>query len=243
MLSAMMLIVVSCSKSREEPKDENTACQLTESARSYSDSDYKWNESFSYDDKGRIIKIVERDGTDVGVIDYVYSATEIKQMDHGYILTYKLDANNRIVSDSEGYTYSYDDKGYLVGKSMNNGANYIVTIKYTYTNDNLVKIVEEVFDNYVTTTYTDTYEYGTEEAGSNFINPWSGDVGLPLELSGILGGYIGKSSKNLVTKHTGRYDSGTFSYTKDVSGNITKTTISSTSGSSKTTIEHKYNCK
>jgi len=238
MLSVVTLsIVMSCSKSKDEPTEETkTNCQQTETAYTYSGSNTsKTTFTYTYDANGRITKFVEKEGTDTYTTNYTYAATEIKEIFEGQTTTYKLDASNRIVSD-EHFQYLYDANGYLVQRK-HIGSNSIDT--YSYTNGNLTKI--EIG----TTTYV--VEYSAVEAkGSPMLT--GPDIAIPYELTGVLKGYFGKASRNLIAKitSTGTYPSQsytqTFTHSIDAVGNLIKVVITESTGII-FTLDHKFECK
>lgn len=234
MLSAVMLIVASCSKSKDEPKDEAVSCQLTESSSPNGKTNYTYNgdgkliaskidaykETYEYTSTSIIWKFIEPSGTI-------------------YTTTYLLDAQGRVKSSSENRansTFTYNSEGYLMEvNTVGSGAGKVT---YTWTNGNLTKVER------TTTSGTNTVniEYGTESRPISF----NGDISSYLETAYwhdgdtqiLTSSAFGKQSKNLIVK----VSNATYTYAKDNNGNITKM-VEKAQGGSETVYEYKHTCK
>jgi len=234
MLSAVMLVVASCSKSKDEPKDEAVSCQLTESSSPNGKTTYTYNgdgkltaskidayqETYEYTSTSIIWKFIEPSGTI-------------------YTTTYLLDAQGRVKSSSDNSsnsTFTYNSERYLT--EVNTVGSSAGKVTYTWTNGNLTKVER------ITTYGTNTIniEYGTESRPTGF----NGDISSHLETAYwhdgdtqiLTSSAFGKQPKNLVAK----VSNTTYTYTKDNNANITKM-VEKAQGGSETVYEYKYNCK
>jgi YD repeat-containing protein len=232
MLLAVALIAASCSKSKDEPKDEILTCQLSEKASGNLKTNYAYNSD------GKLASVKEGDYQET----YTYTANSltwkfIEPSGSTATTTYTLDAQGLAITSTEGAinnTFTYDANGYLT--EVRSDASWIGTIKYTWANGNLTKI-EQTKNGSTTTT---SFEYNTESRPTGFgldylsanENIWhDGDRQI------LSNGNFGKQPKNLVSKASNI----TYTYTKDGSGNITK--MVTKQGTNETALEFKYNCK
>ncbi len=128
--------------------------------------------------------------------------------------------------DSETTTYTYDANGYLI--QIKDGSE---TTNFTYTNGNITSI-DDGYRTYAITYGTDTYNGGFFRYNTN-------DT-FPEELETLLFSYYGKRSKALPVKSVitngGSQTTETYTYEKDVNGNITKFVNSGY------TMQYTYNC-
>lgn len=245
MLSAMALfVVVSCSKSKEEPKEQAADCQLMQA--SVSGGGETITNSYEYNNgKITIVKSISvfNNGSPISKnYSYNYTSTSISHMESNYSLDAQGRIKNQSGSDHNGnFTkiYVYNNDGYLTEIKKDN-TNEVT--KYTWTNGNLTKI-EEVYSSGGTSyIHIEFYEYGTELKPANF---YADVPDLPIVYDYTFR-YMGKQSKNLVSKI--RYENGAssdiYSYGKDDKGNITSITQKE-EGTLKTwsVYEFKYNCK
>ncbi len=212
-LSAVLL-VTACKKSKPETKQDEVC--IVKSIELHGNKIIKY--SFSYDDKGRIVK---KNNSWPYYWTYTYLTDKIIL---GYSHTSStdtldLDANGRI-KYRNGYTYKYNEEGYLIEAITKEGE----TMTLTYQNGNPVKIVAAYqLDNgpYIETT---TFEYNNEP-----YQTLRGLFGQPLFQAVIddssLVPYLGKSPKNMLIKETVKQGDflsyvTTYTYEKDTQGNI-----------------------
>lgn len=208
--AAILLIVASCSKSKDNPTDETKTCKQTETK--FGDGTVF---QYTYDDKGRVVtwKQVWNGGT-TETITYEYSANEIVETEKGAytnVTKHTLDASGRI-SASGNTTYTYDANGYLT--QIKDGSQ---TTSFTYTNGNITSI-NDGYRTYAITYGTDTYNGGFFRYNTN-------DT-FPEQVETPLFGYYGKRSKALPVKSVitsgGSQTTETYTYEKDENGNIAK---------------------
>lgn len=246
MLSAtMLLIVASCSKSKDNPTDETKTKTCKQIETKFDDGTVF---QYAYDDKGRVVtwkKVWSGGSTET--ITYEYSANEIvetgKDGTYTNVTKHTLDASGRITTsattnsyDSSVYTttYTYDANGYLIQIKEGSG-----TTNFTYTNGNITSIDDG------SRTYTITY--GTDTYNGGFFRYNTNDT-FPEELETPLFSYYGKRSKALPIKSVITYGSSqtteTYTYEKDANGNITKFVNSIKQGSNTyiSTMQYTYNC-
>ncbi len=236
MLSAVaMVIVASCSKSKEEPKEETVSCQLTEKTSTNGKITY------TYHSDGKLASAKEGAYQET----YTYTSTSItwkfiEPSGSTATTTYTLDAQGLVKASSDGTvnnTFTYDGSGYLT--EVKSDASWVGTIKYTWANGNLTKI-EQTRNGSTSTT---SFEYGSENRPTGFGNDYT-SANEYIWHDGdrqILGSnYFGKQPKNLVLKITFSGNTSQFGYTKDANGNISKFTVTGTNSSS---TDYKYSCK
>lgn len=240
--AAAMFMIASCSKSKEEPKEETIDCQLTQA--SVTGGGETITQVYEYN-SGKITNVkstsVINNGTphSYPIYSFNYTSTSISGGD--YNLTYSLDAQGRIKSetgsDSGGSytnTYTYNSEGYLT-EVRNDNRNQVT--KYTWTNGNLTQIEETTNNGGTPYISTDIYEYGTEVRPANF---YSDVPDLPIVYTYIFK-YMGKQTRNLVAKQN---NDTSFSYGIDNNGNV-NSLIEKENGTGKvwSAYEFKYNCK
>lgn len=246
MLSAIMLIAVSCSKSKEEPKDETPkACLVSEVVNGNNKDD---KQAYAYDESGNVLTYIY---AGEGLKEtYTYTSSSItkkhEQSPVSYTEVFTLDAQGRVKSSSwtstdvanSNYTasYTYDNDGYLIEKKTTHYDNTTSTQKCTWTNGNLTKI-EDFYNGSSTPNIVFTYQYSADILPSNFLIVGILDVGL---YDTHISKFFGKQPKNLPA-----YDGATYTFTKDVNGNIIKFVSEyKYNGSDYVNItEYKYNCK
>ncbi|RZK70987.1 MAG: DUF4595 domain-containing protein, partial [Pedobacter sp.] len=153
MLSAVaMIMVASCSKSKDEPKEETVNCQLTE--KNYSNLKI----IYTYHSDGKLASVKEGDYQET----YTYTANTMvwKFIDGGTATTtYTLDAQGLVKSSSEvrsNSTFSYNSDGYLT--EVNSSGSLSGKVIYTWISGNLTKVEKTTV--YGTTTIN--IEYNTE---------------------------------------------------------------------------------
>lgn len=242
MLSALaMFMITSCSKSKDEPKEEMVVCQLTQASLSGNGETI----THSYEFKDGKITFVKAASDKVShPLNYSYNHTSTS-ISEGETM-YTLDAQGRITSESGpenigryNKTYVYNNDGYLIEVKKDN-TNDIT--KFTWTNGNLTKIEEVV--NYDGTAYSDItfYDYSSDIRPTNF---YADVPDMPVVYNYIFK-FMGKQTKNLVSKE--RYEIGTtgnmFIYGFDSNKNVTSMTDKDeTSGFVNGAYEFKYSCK
>lgn len=236
MLLAVALIVASCSKSKDEPKEETLTCQLSEKTSGTLKTTYTYNSD------GKLASVKEADYQET----YTYTSNTltwkfIEQSGSTATTTYILDAQGMAKTSTDGITnntFTYDASGYLT--EVRSSASWIGTIKYTWANENLTKI-EQTKNGSTTTT---SLEYNTDSRPAGFSldytsaneNIWhDGDRQI------LSNGSFGKQPKNLVLKITSNGNISQNSYTKDTNGNITKMVVKQ--GTNETISDFKYSCK
>ena len=241
-LAVLFFTVISCAKKKNAPLQVNKECKLNEIVYSYEDGTPSKKETFNYDDKSRIIKVNYFDGTRNYQSTITYNLTEIVYSSYdNQVVKYQLDASNRVISDSEGFAYTYNNDGYLIRKSTSN-SDFTKVITYTYENQNLVKTEEKVTLNSGFETKTlNTYEYGSEVANKQYVNFLFFGIGYQLIQREIMKSFFGKSSKNLPIKQIRSDDTSTFTYIKDTTGKITGVKINII-GSEKVNLQYNYMC-
>lgn len=224
-LSIALLAITSCKKidrsDDPEPTLPENRCYLTTSSLVSEDDQDVLN--FSYDNQGRVSLVKSATGLD---ISYTYTSTKIIAMikessgSEGLPFEYILDAKGRIISESSLFgsktEYRYNAEGYLIESDEIVDPSTTYTTKYSYTNGDLTKIEEDGDETIIT--------YGTELAFPNYMV--NANLDFPVNLLGPLKNYFGKQSVHLFTKiessRSLTYD--TFTYVKDINGNVTKTT-------------------
>lgn len=221
MLSAG-LIVSACSKSNNESKPV-LSCKV-KSVESLFNADSQEKLFYTYDDKGKIVRIDHGTATSTNYETLAYQTDKIivSSPSNGTV-TYTLDASGRIISGDQ-FTFKYNTDGYLI-EAKRTGTNDVLTLTFTYQNGNLTKFDNIHLVNGQSVDPSNTViEYTTDAsqdiAGSG--NP----IGNFSFSKGILASYFGKASKNLIAKDTfksiGSADEVTsYTYQKDDKGNIT----------------------
>jgi hypothetical protein len=212
---SIALIFSSCGKSNEEPSVEGKTCQISIAA----------NENHKYDAEGRLINI--SNSADPAGVNITYSKDMITILGSNKIPNIKLIlVNGRVTeattvsSSTTNYEFSYDMDGYMSKAVMFSGGE-VHTYTYSYTGGNLTRIEgTKLSSGKLSNHPTITVEHSTELA-SNIA-----EIGIPIEKPFIFSRYkvdkyFGKQSKNLVSKVTELGTSVSFTYTKDVNGNIT----------------------
>ena len=227
--AAMLLIVASCSKSKDEPTDEQLQDCLTSEVLIDGSTDF-----FTHDQNGNVLTWTHDGGLDKRT--YTYNNATITMRTTGvYSETYQLSQGR--INSSDYYKYSYNKDGYLteVRNEVTNGNTIKVnSTRLTWTSGNLTK-TEELQDNNVVG--TTTFEYSNETRPSNYI-----DYGFGIPYDSNLAKYFGKQSKNLISKVTSpNIDPLSFKYSKDANGNVTK--VTTTSVGYEDILEYKYKCK
>lgn len=242
--AALLLLVASCSKNNEIPKEETKTCRQTEA---------KFNDGtvfqYTYDDKGRVSTWKQLwEGGEIETVTYQYSASEIIETVKGEktnVTKHTLNASGNITKSStaDGYDgqtyitdYTYDANGYLTQIKESNST----AVTLGYTNGNLTSISNQQV------TYTITY--GNETYNGGFFRYNTNDT-FPEELETPLFSYFGKRSKALPIKSVvnwgGMENTESYTYEKDANGNIVKFVNSvkaSTNTSYSNTIQYTYNC-
>lgn len=212
MCSALVLGLYSCSSDDKEDAIELPSKKLSK-VESYGDDGTLWDEeTFSYDAQGRWIKSVTEsktwtsDGSDPNykpdpvVQTLSYSGDKITYSFLGYDkyteeFTLK---NNRLYSRDDEYIYHYEN-GYLM-RISDDYANF------SYSDGNLVKIIEEDGESEYTITYTDDID----KLGINIFEASYNDGDVDIRYNNPLYqfGYFGKKSKNLISTIKSRYNNG-----------------------------------
>lgn len=256
MLSAVMLTVASCKKSNDDEGTETkTSCQLTSSTNVITGG-ASGSFSYNYDGDGKITKYVLTGVQNANTTVYTYSASQITEVttyvNNGTPTTgtviYNRDSQGRIISihGSNSSTavvsntnFIYNTDGYLSQSTYIDNLSYTsnnpIIEKFTYANGNLIGI-EEVDDNKATLTY------GSQMANDNYIYP-DRTAYLPDEQFSPLRKFLGKQSKNLISKITvDNGDADTFTYQLDGNSNVSSTNITSTYNSN-FTQSNTYNGK
>jgi len=210
---SLCLIFSACEKSKDDDitgKD----CQIATATFS----------THKYDADGRLINL-SHSADPVGT-SYIYSKDMIQIQGSKGIpdITMKL-VNGRVTETiSKGnsiveYLFSYDSDGYL-SKSVRLDGGEVHTYTYSYTDGNLMKIEGTKLSNGRTTNHpTVTFERSSESSAN------IRDIGLLIDTSFPfttykMDKYLGKGSKNLVLKKIELGTTLTYTYTKDVNGNI-----------------------
>lgn len=202
------------------------------------------SENYTYDEKGRIIKVKDSYGNEM---NYSYSRNQIIEESplkgsYPYKSIYQLDAGGKIVSAVMKYNkvgtdevhslkYLYDSFGYLseVQDTYEGDIVYTKLDKYNYTNGNLTSIVRTDPKSNVEGTLTTFIEYTNDLAASRFFTTYVPDI----PNAEILKAYFGKASKNLISKIWGDVIFTLVSYTYQVNeeGNVTQMTLNGNGGS------------
>ena len=217
------IVVTACSKSEDKP---NQNCRI-ESSRPYESTANFQPLTFTYDDKGRVIKASHP--TFVGEI--VYQNDKITTREYGAFL---LDEKGRIIRGYEGAKFEYNSDGYLAEAKME--TNFAtMTITFTYENGNLVQSNRKSIDNDGTVLQESqtTYQYSNTHAVSllGHENPISEWVSAP----SYLAPFFGKASKNLIAKRifvgSSYREETEYIYVKDGSGKIIRMKYKSSIGS------------
>jgi YD repeat-containing protein len=215
LMLSLCLIFSACGKSEDEPSIEGKNCQI--STVGY--------ETHKYDAQGRLINISH--ANDLKGITLTYTPDLITILGSANIPDIKLKMLNGRVTEAttlfssrSDYTFSYDSDGYLIKVVLLEGGE-VHTYTYSYTSGNLTKIEgTKLSSGKLSNHPTITIDYSTELASN------VADIGIPIEKPFIfttykVDKYFGKQSKNLVKAVTELGATRTFTYTKDVNGNIT----------------------
>lgn len=223
-----ILMAISCKKDRTElPIVDSIFCSITtgstfvikDNALQISNL-HSANETFLYDDEGRISTYM-RTGTtrfdESYTIEYAYSEMGIietytnEEYGERFVQRYTLDEKARIakaVADENQFgktritTYKYDDMGYLVEKHIHssdpNSGILEDRLTYSYDHGNLVQIDNDMSnDGLPGVTYTTTITYTDQPQNGSFIY----HQGYPVlhEQYNLLRSYFGKSSENMIS--------------------------------------------
>lgn len=244
--AAMLLIVASCSKSKEVTQDEIQVfkrCQQKEVK--FADGTVF---QYEYDDKGRVVtwKQIWK-SSPLETITYLYSNDQIVETEvvgqqstvtrhmydgSGRIGTSKIDGTNHTVA------YTYDASGYLTRRSVNNAQELT---QFLYTDGNLTTV------RYDYGTYTISYG-GQEYNYSGGFFRYNTNDAFPEQIETPLYEYYGRRSNHLPTKSVvtinGIETTETYTYEKDKNGNVTKFVNSVKSGTANyiNTMQYTYNC-
>jgi len=157
-IAAAMLLLASC---RRDPSPAaGWSYSLVQSQ--VADSGYTY--TYGYDSAGRQI----RSQTDTMVTTYGYSpgavVRTVSLAGSVFITDYATGASGRALSDSRGYTYTYDTAGYLTGRYYASAGSYD-SVSYTVSGGNVDSTVERQGDAQTSTTTTTSYTYlGTKDS-------------------------------------------------------------------------------
>lgn len=259
-LSAVcLLLIVSCKKKSAKEDERKLPCQMTSVTGKSSNNGEPTSstDTYSYDDKGRIIKIKDNSGYE---INYSFSSSQIIEESplygtSSYKKNYQLDASGKIVSANMKYSLDGSDAYYSI-KYLYNSEGYLSEMhqtdkgttgtyegttdldKYNYTNGNLTSILR-IYAGQLGNTRTIAISYTNELAPSNFVTAYDREI-LNIE---ILKAYFGKTSKNLISKIDDDRKSAVslYTYQKNSEGNVNQMT--KTVRSNVITNEFTYNCR
>ena len=228
MLSAISLLTIaSCSKSKNEPVQEETPTEklsdcLVKSTENLSSSDgtiYSNKAFITYNDLQKITRIdydVEK-STDFKTFTYEKSKITIRAENTSNRANetderiYTLDAQGRIASSPDDYrnavtNFSYNTEGYLavVKKTYvdsDTKENITETKTYSYTDGNLTKMIYEISSpTKVFYKGTSTISYLNDALENSVVASKVFDSITPDEVDENLISFIGKKSKNLPGK-------------------------------------------
>jgi len=178
-------------------------------------------EIFTYDSQGRWIKSEETSDNQVKTKTLSYSANSISFRDNYYNeeTTFELNKNIIISRGDKTYDKYHYSNGYLSRIGTGGYADF------TYSNGNLIKVVEDDGDSYYDITYTDY----PDKLGINIFEPNYNDGDLDVRPNNPLYqfGYFGKKSNNLIKTIKGKYYNGNtdtynYSYNFDNEGYVTE---------------------
>jgi hypothetical protein len=156
--------------------------------------------TYSYDSKNRIntIKGSRIGNTEAPSFSYTYGDNSIES--NG--ITYNV-SNGRITSTSNGMSFTYDNDGYIISASKNGS-----TLTYTWSGGNLTYIsykrpsateeIESASYEYTNLTYPQNNPYSPEVADRSLEDGFN-------EFPPLIGGYWGKTPKNLPKKYVYKY--------------------------------------
>ncbi len=276
MLSAVgVLTIASCSKSKNEPTPEEpivkgcTVKTIENIVPNNGNSEDK--RFYTYDQNKNVTRIdfaIEK-STDFQTFSYAKDKI-IKYSEHledgekeTEELTYKLDAQGRVVSITEAsqsstILFSYNAEGFLSEAKETDPEDKTVNTKtYTYTNGNLTKVVNQTVGvSGVEFTNTSTITYSNEFLNNDVVSSKVHAVVIPDDMDDLTA-FMGKRSKNLPTQivtvenyipmpQYNRTFTIQFTYQKDAKENVTSLKLSQTSIPVETPYQEEfkftYNC-
>ncbi|RAJ26337.1 DUF4595 domain-containing protein [Pedobacter cryoconitis] len=247
-------IISSCKK--EKPPLKAESCFLTQSNHQIGyDYYFPADKTFESDDQGRVIKMISKYAPlKESSATFTYSNSQIIETftntgGSKFTKIYKLDNQGRIV-ESNNYSgefqlyYSYNKDGYLskINYFVRNQLAY--SRELVYTGGNLTKVIETEKNGIVLPDGNITIEYNDMGFKENFFIAYEyippGDDVSPVVLK-----YMGKSSKNLVSKIIASPKNiNIYTYELDKKGNIIKLYhLNPGSANTYTPSSFSYNCK
>ena len=200
------LVLSGCSKSDDDSNNGNgdspitTNKYLMKTSLANGKGEVFLEDIYSYDSNNRISKInAISHFANVGANSYSYSYGDNSIVVNG--ITYTV-SNGRITSTSNGVSFTYDNDGYFKSASKNGN-----TLTYTWSGGNLTYIsykrsssteeVESVSYDYTNLSFPQNYPYSPE-----VIDASADEI---LVFPPLLGGYWGKTPKNLPKKYVRKY--------------------------------------
>jgi hypothetical protein len=221
--AATLLLLASC---RHDPSPAATGWSYSLVQSQIADSGYVY--TYTYDTTGRQI----RAQTDTMVTTYGYSAgSVVKTLSLAgslFITDYTTDASGHAVSDSKGYTYTYDTNGYLTARYYTSAGSYD-SVTYTVSGGNVDTTVEHQGDALTSSLITTTYTYLTTKDSRNFGLSYLGTPNVNLiatqNISQVLNG----------TSYTAYY---IYSYQYDSKGRVSTQNIYNGSANYNTTYKY-----
>ena len=233
-LFAVLMCVnfASCSSSDDEPTEEKDENEVVVSgkkiAKIISESE-EWKETrtFSYDDKGRLIKSTETDEYDneknTRTYQFIWGDDVIKcSGDNNYTFTLK----NGLVQSDELHTYSYNKSNRLVKVETSYS-----TATAIWDGDKLMSISDDDGDDR-TFAYEKTCKKGNFPFAANMIDDCELFIAHP-EIVGSLTTQL-PASLTEIDGYSGDKETATFAYEFDKEGYISKITAKATDGSTET---------
>jgi len=234
-LTSVMLIIsilfFSCEAKKEEFYPEKPTATYCDKVSQIFEFTYPDNRFYpvaklSYDDKGRVVLVQEENNM---TYKFSYSDKHIELVATGYgasklTLTYFLNNQGRITGTSIfDNNIQYDSEGRMVNYKMpidNNGqANGYTEYHLNYENGNLKEI--RTRDNVLVTSFTYYDKSAQELAGMNSPLYAGGVIYDEATVFLIEGGFLGKSSRNLLKNvKTGNFSGSDIQYTYDEKGRV-----------------------
>jgi hypothetical protein len=197
-----------CSSSSDDDVDNGSGSSpattnkfLIKQKMTNNDGEVQLEWTYSYDSNNRLSKIsaVSHVGN-MSADSYSYSYGNNSIEVNG--ITYNV-SNGRIISTNNGVSFTYDNDGYLTSASKNGN-----TITYIWSGGNIVNIsykrssdaeeIESVSYEYTNLSYPQNFPYSPETTDRSHADGFKG-------LTSLIGGYWGKTPKNLPKKYVYKY--------------------------------------
>lgn len=228
----LSVVLFSCEAKKEEFYPEKPGVTYCDKVSQIFEFTYPDNRLYpvaklSYDDRGRVVLVQEENNVSY---KFSYSDKRIELVAAGYgatklTLTYYLNNQGRITGTTLfDNDILYDSEGRMVSYKMPNDqtgqTDGYTKYHLTYENDNLKEVRTE--DNILTTSFTYYDKPAQEAAGMNSPLYAGGIIYDEATVFLIEGGFLGKSSRNLLKNvKTGNFSGSDIQYIYDEKGRVT----------------------